>query len=351
VLRLLFRFYDVNSGSISIDGQDLRDVKLASLRKNIGIVPQDTVLFNETIMFNIRYAKPTATDKEVHDAARAAQIHERILEFPDGYNSRVGERGLRLSGGERQRVAIARTILKNPKIIMLDEATSALDTTTERQIQTALSELCKDRTTIVIAHRLSTITAADLILCVHAGAVVEAGTHDELISLAERGEGGVYYSMWQKQIKAEKQQRRKSKGEKDLTPTDEETDGNTEMSTTADPVAVAIGTPVVAHTVSEPRPTQDSESDVASSNVASTRPSTSDSQSHGSTSELIIPEQEEILSQTSSLKGAPPLARSDSEGSRFSKLHHGSLKRTKGKEVDETESLLPEPTSKRKNRK
>jgi ABC-type multidrug transport system ATPase subunit len=343
-LRLLFRFYDVNSGSISIDGQDLRDVKLASLRKNIGIVPQDTVLFNETIMFNIRYAKPTATDSEVHDAARAAQIHERILEFPDGYNSRVGERGLRLSGGERQRVAIARTILKNPKIIMLDEATSALDTTTERQIQTALSELCKDRTTIVIAHRLSTITAADLILCVHAGAVVEAGTHDELISLAERGEGGVYYSMWQKQIKAEKQQRRKSMGEKDLTPTDEETDGNAEMSTTADPVPVATGTPAAAHLVTE-APVQDSESD-----IASTRPSTSDSQSHESTSELNVHEQEEILSRTSSLRGPSPLARSDSGGSRFNKLRD-TMKRKKGKEVDEMESLLPGSTPRRKNKK
>jgi ATP-binding cassette, subfamily B, vacuolar membrane transporter HMT1/ACLQ len=162
-------------------------------------------------------------NSEVHDAARAAQIHDRILEFPDGYSSRVGERGLRLSGGERQRVAIARTILKNPKIIMLDEATSALDTTTERQIQTALNELSRNRTTIVIAHRLSTITSADLILCVHQGEIVEAGTHDELIAMAERGEGGVYWAMWQKQIKAEKI-RRKSMGENEKESAGEETD-------------------------------------------------------------------------------------------------------------------------------
>src|SRR5205085_12109570 len=160
---------------------------------------------------------------EVYDAARAAKIHDRILEFPYGYSSRVGERGLRLSGGERQRVAIARTILKNPKIIMLDEATSALDTTTERQIQTALNELSKNRTTIVIAHRLSTITSADLILCVHQGEIVEAGTHDELIAMAERGEGGVYWAMWQKQIKAEKI-RRKSMGEQEKESAGEETD-------------------------------------------------------------------------------------------------------------------------------
>src|SRR5271169_6846594 len=169
-------------------------------------------------MFNIRYAKPDASDEgtppprmrliwvEVFDAARAAQIHDRILEFPDGYDSLVGERGLRLSGGERQRVAIARTILKNPKIIMLDEATSALDTSTERQIQTALNELSRNRTTIVIAHRLSTITSADLILCVHQGKIVEAGTHEELIALAEREGGGVYWAMWQKQIRAERSQ-------------------------------------------------------------------------------------------------------------------------------------------------
>ena len=174
-------------------------------------------------MFNIQYAKPDATDEEVYEAAKAAQIHDRILEFPDGYQSRVGERGLRLSGGERQRVAIARTILKNPRIILLDEATSALDTGTERHIQAALAELCKDRTTIVIAHRLSTITSADLILCVSAGKVVEQGTHEELIALAERGEGGVYWAMWQKQIRAEKLQRRKS--EKQLEG-EEETDEN-----------------------------------------------------------------------------------------------------------------------------
>jgi ABC-type glutathione transport system ATPase component len=275
---------------------------------------------------------------EVHEAARAAQIHDRIIEFPDGYNSRVGERGLRLSGGERQRVAIARTILKNPKIIMLDEATSALDTSTERHIQLALSELCKDRTTIVIAHRLSTITAADLILCVHAGEIVEAGTHDELISKAERGEGGVYWTMWQKQIKAEKLQRRKSKGEKDMEPTDEETDA-TELSA-AVPVDTSepTGTPAGPH-VALPVPVDSEESD-----MPSTRPSTSDSQQASSSAV----EGDESLSRSSSLRGS--LARSDSGGSRFSKLRD-SFKRKKGKEVEETESLLPDSTSKRKGKK
>jgi ABC-type multidrug transport system ATPase subunit len=202
-------------------------------------------------------------------------------------------------------VAIARTILKNPKIIMLDEATSALDTSTERHIQLALSQLCKDRTTIVIAHRLSTITSADLILCVHAGRIVEAGTHDELISLAEKGEGGVYWTMWQKQIKAEKLQRRKSKGEKDVEPTDEETD-NTEASTSGvEPVVTGTASAVV-----------DTESDGVSTRT-STRPSTSDSQTRVS-AEL------EVVSPSSS-------RRKDS-----------CLK--KGKEVNESQPLLSDST-------
>lgn len=213
ILRTLFRFYDVNSGSIQIDGQDIRDVKIQSLRERIGIVPQDTVLFNDSIMFNIRYAKPGCSDEEVYEAARKAQIHDKILDWPDKYESKVGERGLRLSGGEKQRIAIARTILKDPSIILLDEATSALDTTTERQIQAALDELSRGRTTLVIAHRLSTIIGADLILCLKDGQVVEQGTHEELLKAAEENGGrGEYYSMWQKQIRAEKKQAKKKEG-------------------------------------------------------------------------------------------------------------------------------------------
>ncbi|KAI8364442.1 hypothetical protein BD560DRAFT_355062 [Blakeslea trispora] len=201
VLRLLFRFYDPESGHIYIDGQDIAGVRQASLRKNIGVVPQDTVLFNDTIMYNIRYGDVNATDEDVYRAARAAQIHDKILSFPDGYDTKVGERGLRLSGGEKQRVAIARTILKNPAIILLDEATSALDTTTERYIQEALSVMTKDRTTLVIAHRLSTIVSADLILVIKDGQVVESGNHDQLIQNALEGSNeGIYYEMWQKQL-------------------------------------------------------------------------------------------------------------------------------------------------------
>lgn len=164
ILRLLFRFYDPSSGHIYVDGQDIRQVTQLSLRKNIGVVPQDTVLFNDTIKYNIQYGDHHASDEAVYRAAKAAQIHDKILNFPDGYETRVGERGLRLSGGEKQRVAIARTILKDPPIILFDEATSALDTTTERHIQQSLSDMTKDRTTLVIAHRLSTIVNADLIL-------------------------------------------------------------------------------------------------------------------------------------------------------------------------------------------
>lgn len=201
ILRLLFRFYDPSSGHIYIDGQDIAGVKQSSLRQNIGVVPQDTVLFNDTILYNIRYGDVNASDEDVFRAAKAAQIHDKILSFPDGYDTKVGERGLRLSGGEKQRVAIARTILKNPPIILLDEATSALDTTTERYIQEALADMTKDRTTLVIAHRLSTIVAADLILVIKDGQVVESGSHEELIQKASSGEiDGVYYEMWQKQL-------------------------------------------------------------------------------------------------------------------------------------------------------
>ena len=199
VFRLLYRFYNLDGGSIQVDGHDVKDITIDSLRRHIGVVPQDTVLFNESLMYNLKYANVNATDEEVFDACRAASIHEKILNFPDGYNSRVGERGLKLSGGEKQRVAIARTILKNPRIILLDEATAALDTETEQNIQTALDKLSHGRTTLVIAHRLSTITTAHQILVLHAGKVAESGTHSELLNLKGR-----YASMWRKQIRAQK---------------------------------------------------------------------------------------------------------------------------------------------------
>lgn len=199
IFRLLFRFYNTVEGSIQVDGHDVKELKIDSLRRHIGVVPQDTVLFNESLMYNLKYAKPSATDDEVYAACRAASIHDKIMGFPDGYNSRVGERGLKLSGGEKQRVAIARTIIKDPRIILLDEATAALDSDTEEHIQEALDKLSQGRTTLVIAHRLSTITTADQILVLHAGTVIESGTHDQL--LAKKGR---YASMWKKQIRAQK---------------------------------------------------------------------------------------------------------------------------------------------------
>ena len=177
-----------------IDGQDIRNVKQSSLRQSIGVVPQDTVLFNDNIRYNIRYGHIGATDQQVERAADYADMHERILTFPQRYDTIVGERGLKLSGGEKQRVAIARTILKSPAIILLDEATSALDTQTERNIQTSLMKVCQGRTTIIVAHRLSTIIHADQILVLQDGEVSERGTHDELLSL-----GGVYANMWLQQ--------------------------------------------------------------------------------------------------------------------------------------------------------
>ncbi|MCJ1309437.1 hypothetical protein MMC25_003096 [Agyrium rufum] len=199
IFRLLFRFYQIENGSIQIDGHDLSDLKIEALRRHIGVVPQDTVLFNETLMYNLKYGNPSATDEEVYDACRAASIHEKIMGFADKYETRVGERGLKLSGGEKQRVAIARTILKNPRIILLDEATAALDTETESHIQGELNQLSKGRTTLVIAHRLSTITTADQILVLSGGKVVESGTHDVL--LARKGK---YHTMWRNQIKAQR---------------------------------------------------------------------------------------------------------------------------------------------------
>jgi ATP-binding cassette subfamily B protein len=198
VSRLIYRFYEVTGGRILIDGQDIRDVTQASLREAIGMVPQDTVLFNDTVRYNIRYGRWGASDADVEEAARLAQIDRFIRLMPKGYDTEVGERGLKLSGGEKQRVAIARTILKGPPILLLDEATSALDSHTEREIQDALDRVAKNRTTLVIAHRLSTIIGADEIIVLDQGAIVERGTHPALLA-----RGGLYASMWNRQREAE----------------------------------------------------------------------------------------------------------------------------------------------------
>lgn len=195
ILKLMDRFYEVDSGCISIDDQDIRHVTLDSLREKIGVVPQDPMLFNDTIMNNIRYARLAATDKEVHEACKAAAIHDKISSFPDGYNSKVGDRGVKLSGGEKQRVAIARAILKCPDLILLDEATSAVDTETEQLIQEGFKTLCTGRTTFIVAHRLSTIMKADHILVVMDGKIVEQGSHEDLVHSK-----GKYHDLWSKQI-------------------------------------------------------------------------------------------------------------------------------------------------------
>jgi ATP-binding cassette, subfamily B, heavy metal transporter len=198
--RLLFRFYDVTSGAVRIDGQDLREVTQTSLHAQIGVVPQDTVLFNDTIRYNIAYGKANATEAEIIAAARAARIHDFVTRLPEGYETKVGERGLKLSGGEKQRVGIARTLLKNPPILILDEATSALDTQTERSIQESLAEMGQGRSVITIAHRLSTIADADQILVLDEGRVIERGTHDQLLDAGE-----VYAAMWQRQVMEEEE--------------------------------------------------------------------------------------------------------------------------------------------------
>ncbi len=206
ISRLLFRFYDVSAGSVEIDGIDVRDLTQESLRAAIGVVPQDTVLFNDTIGYNIAYGKPGATQAEIERAARLAQVHGFIESLPEGYSTRVGERGLKLSGGEKQRVAIARTILKDPRILILDEATSALDSRTEREIDSALRLVSADRTTLVIAHRLSTVVDADEILVLQDGQVAERGTHAHLLAT-----GGLYARMWElqavEQIEAREEER------------------------------------------------------------------------------------------------------------------------------------------------
>jgi ATP-binding cassette subfamily B protein len=198
ISRLLFRLYDVSSGKILVDGQDIRNVTQASLRASIGMVPQDTVLFNDTIRYNIRYGRWDAGDAEVEQAAQLAQIDAFIRMSPKGYETQVGERGLKLSGGEKQRVAIARTVLKAPPILVLDEATSALDSHTEHEIQEALERVSRGRTSLVIAHRLSTIVGADEIIVLDQGRIAERGTHVRLLA-----SGGLYASMWNRQREAE----------------------------------------------------------------------------------------------------------------------------------------------------
>ena len=199
ISRLLYRFYDVNAGRILIDGQDIANITQTSLRAAIGMVPQDTVLFNDTIRYNIRYGRPVASDAEVEAAAKLAQIHDFITSLPKGYDALVGERGLKLSGGEKQRVSIARTILKGPPILILDEATSALDSFTEHQIQAALKKVSENRTTLVIAHRLSTVVDADEIIVLDKGQVAERGTHDQLLKKKK----GHYAAMWNRQRQAD----------------------------------------------------------------------------------------------------------------------------------------------------
>jgi len=202
IIRLIFRFYDIDSGEILVDGQNIKEVTQASLRQSIGVVPQDTVLFNQNIRENIRYGRINCTEEDIELAAKAADIHDRIMTFPDKYNTLVGERGLKLSGGEKQRVAIARTLLKAPKIVLLDEATSALDTHTERNIQASLNKMSVNKTCLVVAHRLSTIVDADQILVIHEGEIKQQGRHQDLILI----ENGIYAALWNEQLSSNKGQ-------------------------------------------------------------------------------------------------------------------------------------------------
>ena len=199
ISRILFRFYDVDAGRVLIDGQDIRQVTQQSLRAAIGMVPQDTVLFNDTLYYNIAYGNPAASPAEVEEAARLARVHDFVMGLPDGYQTAVGERGLKLSGGEKQRVAIARTILKGPSILLFDEATSALDSRTEREIQDSLNAVSADRTTLIIAHRLSTVVDADEIVVLDEGRIVERGGHAQLLAA-----NGGYADMWARQQEAAK---------------------------------------------------------------------------------------------------------------------------------------------------
>ncbi len=211
ISRLLFRFYDVTGGAVQVDGRDIRDYTQASLRAAIGVVPQDTVLFNDTIRYNIAYGRPDATQAEIEHAARVAQVHDFVLRMPDGYDTRVGERGLKLSGGEKQRVAIARTVLKDPRILILDEATSALDSRTERDIDAALRAVSGGRTTLVIAHRLSTVVDADEIIVLVDGRIAERGSHRELLA-----RGGVFARMWELQAQQAEPEAEEAQLEADL---------------------------------------------------------------------------------------------------------------------------------------
>jgi ATP-binding cassette subfamily B protein len=199
--RLLFRFYDVSGGSIRVNGIDVREVSQESLRRHVGIVPQDTVLFNDSILYNIAYGDPKASRADIVRAAQAAHIHDFVMTLPKGYDTPVGERGLKLSGGEKQRVAIARTLLKNPPILIFDEATSALDTRTERAIQDELTQIARNRTTLIIAHRLSTVIDADEIVVLDKGRVVEQGSHHDLLR-----QGGRYAQMWTMQQSGQDEQ-------------------------------------------------------------------------------------------------------------------------------------------------
>jgi ATP-binding cassette subfamily B protein len=217
ISRLLFRFYELSGGRITIDGQDISQVTQKSLRAAIGMVPQDTVLFNDTIRYNIRYGRPDASDEDVEAAARHAQIHNFVMSLPKAYDTVVGERGLKLSGGEKQRVSIARTILKSPPILILDEATSALDSFTEQEIQEALRTVAANRTTLVIAHRLSTVIDADEIIVLDKGRIAERGTHHALLR-----KRGLYGAMWNRQREAEQARRKLAKADDPRGPTAEQ---------------------------------------------------------------------------------------------------------------------------------